>query len=113
MKMIKVKNDVLFDRVVTINDENLENKIINFFGSLKNYYAQFLKKNYELEEEEAFQIVDYFFKDYKSEFFSLKHFFKVVKSLEIEVLQEEYLCREKLLDRKFVVEWFYDKYIEN
>ena len=103
MKKISVKNDVLFNRVVTVNEEKIKTLIVNFFGDWRDYYIEFIKKNYRLEDEEAIQVVDYFFKDC-----SLKNFFNIIKSLKIEVVDECELTRKKLLDKDFIVKWFSD-----
>jgi hypothetical protein len=106
MKKIKIINDVMFNRVITVNDSNVKNLIVNSFGGLRDYYIEFIQKNYDLEEEEAIQLVDNYFKD-----FSLKKFFEIVKSLKIEILDEIELTKKKLLNREFIIQWFSDSYI--
>jgi len=107
MKKLKVKNDVLFDRIITVNDYSIKKFIINNFGSLKDYYVKFIEKNFYLSEEEAKSIVEYFFCANRIDE-SLKKFFDIVKTLKIEELEECELSKKKLLEMEFIIEWFSD-----
>ena len=111
MKKIKLKNDYLFNTVITVCDCKLKDFVVNNFGSYKDYYIRFIYENYELELEEAKSIVERFFiKDGIG--IPLRDFFNIVKSLQLEVIKESELTKKKLLDKEFIVEWFSaDKYI--
>jgi hypothetical protein len=93
--------------MLTVSDEELKSFVVNSFGSFKDYYVKFLEKNFELSEEEAKQVVEYFFVE-GGVGKPLKYFFDVVRTLRIEVLDEEELNKKKLLDLEFIKKWFCD-----
>ena len=107
MKRLKLKNDIIFNCEITVSKERLKKLIVDYFGSWTNYYKEFLSKNFELDDIEAEQLVNNFLKDY-----SLRKFWNVVKSLKIEVIDEQEITKKRLLDKDYVSQWLSDdKYI--